>query len=226
MDNKVIDVDYTEVDTREYFTLEEASEKIGTDIEKIIFWCNKFDDILKINSIGQYKIFSKEDIRNLKTIKELNIDKNMSINEIKQYLNQHSTSIVVRKDDEFSKSIFNFFSNIVNNQNQKIDKLIEAQNQSLKMFSKLYNEISVDAEEKNKILNTILEQQKQSKIEISDKIKTYVEDVGSAVSRNNEERDVKIINMLNKQMEEKRLMAKIEQEKNKSKGLFSRLFKK
>lgn len=158
-----IDVDYIEIDDREYFTIEEVAQKMDIEIGQIIYWCNKFDDILKINSIGQFKIFSKEDLRNLTTIKELNVDKEMSIREIREYFNSHTTAIVVKKEKELDTSIFNFFSNIIETQNKKIDQLLETQNKALKVFSHICNEIALDSTEKNKLLNKIIDEQKQQR---------------------------------------------------------------
>lgn len=170
MDNKVIDVNFTELDDRDYFTIEEVAQKIDVDMGKIIFWCNKFEDLLKINSIGQFKIFSREDVRNLKTIKELNIDQKMSVSEVRQYLNQHTTAIVVKKEKELDLSIFNFFTNIIETQNkklemqnQKMDQLLEIQTKQVKMFAQVYNEISIDALEKNKLMNKIIDEQHKQK---------------------------------------------------------------
>jgi DNA-binding transcriptional MerR regulator len=219
MDEKIIDVDFSEVDNRDYFTIEEASEKLDIEIGQLIYWCNKFDYLLKINSIGQFKIFSKEDIRNLVTIKELNIDKQMSIREIKEYLNQNTSAIAIRKDKELDLSIFNFFQNIINTQNdkldaqnQKIEQLIEFQTKQLKLFSQIYNEIAIGDNEKNRTANKILENQKEQSEHVKN-LENQIIDLKNTIENNSKERDIEISNNLKKILESHQLQQ--EQKENK-----------
>jgi DNA-binding transcriptional MerR regulator len=228
MDEKVIDVDFSEVDNRDYFTIEETSEKLDIEIGQLIYWCNKFDYLLKINSIGQFKIFSKEDIRNLITIKELNIDKQMSIREIKEYLNQNTSAIAIRKDKELDLSIFNFFQNIINTQNdkldaqnQKIEQLMEFQTKQLKLFSQIYNEIAIGDNEKNRTANKILENQKEQSDHVKN-LENQIIDLKTAIETNSKERDIELSNNLKKILEHHHDQQEQKQNKKGLLGIFFR----
>lgn len=247
MDEKVIDVDFTEIDDRDFFSIDEAAKKIGVDVNRIIFYCNKFEDILKINSIGQFKIFNKDDIRNLKTIKELNIDQNMSISETRKYLSQHTTAIVVRKDTELDMSIFNFFSNIINTQNEKIDKMLEFQTKQMKFITQVYNEIAIDSNEKSKVLNKLLDGQTTQRHQIEKMQSDIIATVDDVVSEKLDNlsnsltdfksqldereldyhrKNLEEIDKLRKGMEDRERQYKKELEEQKNKSWLSKLFSK
>jgi len=128
----IFDVNYTESD-KKYSTIEEVSIILSIEAPTIIFWCNKFNDLLNIQSIGMYQIFNENDIKNLKTIKKLNIDENMNIGEIKTYLNQNKGVIITKKEIEVPEvSLLTVLAKILTSQNDKIENLLEANNQLMK----------------------------------------------------------------------------------------------
>jgi DNA-binding transcriptional MerR regulator len=227
---RVIDVNFEEMETKSFFTLEEVSAQLKLDAGTVVFYCNKFEEILKITSIGQFQIFNKEDLRNLETIRELNLDKNMSVSEIKQFLNQNSTAIIVKKDrvEALDYPLLQFLGSMVEAQNQKIDKLMEAQNKSLKVFAQLYNEICIDSENKNKMLNKIRdEQQEQRKasIGLESQINDLKKDMDLKYEQQKEETKAhvdKLVNDLKTRMEQHKIQSEIKVEK---KSWLSRIFK-
>ena len=155
MKEHIFDVNYTESD-KKYSTIEEVSIILSVEAPTIIFWCNKFNDLLNIQSIGMYQIFNENDIKNLKTIKKFNIDDNMNISEIKTYLNQNKGIIITKKEIEVPEvSLLTVLAKILTSQNDKIENLLEANNQLMKN-----QEI---------FANKILESQKEICIEIENK---------------------------------------------------------
>src|SRR3712207_5098217 len=103
----IIDIDYTEVNSstkEEYLTIDEVSKLLKVEEFKIIYWCNKFNDILKIQSIGMYSIFSHTDIDNLKTIKYLDLDKKMNTRQIRDYIVNNKSNDIDRKIKRLNSS--------------------------------------------------------------------------------------------------------------------------
>lgn len=224
MDEKIIDVDWLELDDRQYFTIEEATKLLEVETSQIIFWCNKFEDLLKINSIGMFKIFNREDIRNLRVIKELNIDKGLNIKEIQEYLSHHSTTIVIKKENEPENSIFNFFSNVVTNQNEKIESLIQSQNQFMQLFTKMYDENSLVS---TQLLESQCNQVDYIKI-LESKMKNLSEIAVERLDRIEHEfqkRDVEKITIEKQNLEARRILYEMN-EKEKNMGFFKKVLKK
>lgn len=140
MDDKIIDTYYKD-ENKQYYTLYEVSEILQLEQSRIIYYYKKLNDFLNITSIGMYQVFEQNDIDNIQVIKELNIDKNMSISDIKQYLETHKQEVLFHKDkqeiDITNKSFANFLIKVLNNQNQKIDVLIEHGTKTLEAIDKM-----------------------------------------------------------------------------------------
>lgn len=224
MDEKIVDADWLELDDRQYFTIEEATKILQVEISQIIFWCNKFENLLKIKSIGMFQIFNKEDIRNLETIKDLNVTKGLNTKEILEFLGQHSTALVIKKENELENSIFNFFANIVSTQNDKIDGLIQSQNQFIQMVSKMYSDNSFA---NNKLLENQDSQNNYIKVLESklDNLSEIAIEKLDMIEHEFQKRDVEKITNEKQNMETRRILYEIN-EKEKKKGFLKKLFKK
>lgn len=176
MDKKVLDVNYIELNNsthNNYYSIDDISEMLNIEEFKIIFWCNKFNDILKIQSIGQYQIFDDNDLRNLKIIKELNIDKGLDIKAIKDYLKEHNNVIITRQQNLSEVSIVSVLAKIINSQNRKINtitnshnkilktnqRIIENQEKFIQMLSNYHQELSLDKLNQKEMLVAIKENQ-------------------------------------------------------------------
>lgn len=124
-----IDTDYTEVNhskNMNYYSLEDTANILNIDKPTVIFWCKKFSDLLKIQSIGEYQLFDDIDIQNLKRIRILNIDKDLSIEDTRKYLNEHEDSLVVRKNILPEQSILPILVQILKSQDKKINTMSDA----------------------------------------------------------------------------------------------------
>jgi|SRR3712207_688209 len=200
----IIDIDYTEVNSstkEEYLTIDEVSKLLKVEEFKIIYWCNKFNDILKIQSIGMYSIFSHTDIDNLKTIKYLDLDKKMNTRQIRDYIvNNKSNDIIIKKDNSelTNVSLVQIMTKIINLQNQQIcdikksnDEILKTNKQLIKMqeefkngFMEFYTQVIKNKQKENSLiheqlstaLNAHSEALEQTKVELKDYISATIED--------------------------------------------------
>lgn len=197
----IIDVDFTETNdstSGRYHDLEYAVKLLGVDQEQIIFWCNKFKDVLKIEFIGQYLIFDNDDLNNLKKIKKLNIDENMDVKTTKKYLNTNPNIIVHRKQAITETSLMSILTKIVNQQNKKINTITSSHNKIVKSnkqiienqqkFIDMFTQLCEDQLENKEILNKIQEHQlKKEEIENLDtKLNTNIDSIKSEIALDSE----------------------------------------
>lgn len=200
MDKKeAIEVFYEDIDNKKYYTIEEVSSLVGIDQSKIEYYYNKLNKFLEITSVGMFQVFTKEDVENLKRIKRLDIDKNMSMDEIKHHLEIHRQEIIVKQEDKIDVSFLDFLAQVMNNQNNKIDNVIQ-QNQ------KLVNIIEQIAENQDKLI----ENQKV----MNDKMNSIEKEIAVTQESNEKMDNLKLL------LEERK------EEYNNKKGFWSRLLGK
>lgn len=165
MDKKIVDVEYTEVNKQSlenYYTIDYVAKQLNVDESKIVFWCNKFNDLLNIQTISMYHVFNNIDVENLKTIKRKNIDEGLSIKEIKEYLNKNNDAIIIPKRNNNEISLINIFSEIINLQNKKLDKIIDNQNKILEIGNEIQSNITSKVDEKiSEVVTDKLDEQSQ-----------------------------------------------------------------
>lgn len=126
--DNIVDVDFEE---NKYYTLEDVARITNLNEAKISFYCAKLKDFLNIQSIGMYQIFSDVDIDNLNKIKKLEVEENMTIREISEYLKNNKQEVLLKKDNEkIDMSALQIFAHILEVQNEKIDRVIKS-NQEL-----------------------------------------------------------------------------------------------
>lgn len=129
-DKEAIEVFYEELEDKKYYTIEEVSKIVKVDEAKIEYYYNKLNSFLDITSVGMFQVYTKEDIDNLKRIKTLDVDKNMSMDEIKKYLKTHTQEIIVKQENKIDVSFLDFLANVLTQQNNKIDT-VASQNEKL-----------------------------------------------------------------------------------------------
>lgn len=235
MDN-IVDVDYNVTsDNKSYYDLEEVTKILGVEEHNIVYWCNKFNDILKIKSVGQHHIFDTYDIKNLKIIKEYNLTKGMSIREIKEHLNKSQEIILKTEIDTVEVSMINVFAKIMNMQNEKIDALADTQVKLLKLVEDLTNsqvETKQNFEQIIKEVSVGIENQKETIVnEITEKIineSKNSQNQSIEHEQQRRERDIELINTLKKSQEEQKKLIELQQEQltQSKQGFFKRLFNK
>lgn len=129
----VIDVDYHNIE-KKYYTLDEIAKILNIDESLIVFYHARLNEFLKIQSIGMYQIFDDKDIENIRKIKELNVDKKMSVSEIKSYLKDTSKQLIVKKENTIDVSMLDFFAKIIKEQDSKMELLLTLLNENQKMM--------------------------------------------------------------------------------------------
>lgn len=239
MKERIVDVNYTEVNNssdKKYSTIEEVCLILSVEAPTIVFWCNKFNYMLNIQSIGMYQIFSDNDIKNLKTIKKLNIDDNMNIGEIKTYLNQNKGTIISKKEIEVPEvSLLTVLAKILNSQNDKIETLLETNNKIIDLNQRLM-------ENQETFTKQIMESQKEMCIDIGKKTNNSEEinDLKNEITKLNKSVNEKMTLMekettqrlneggiiIKQNMELRREKQKLIEEAQKTKSLWQRIFNK
>lgn len=145
MDRDALEVYYEELNEKKYYTIQEVSQLANIEQERIEYYYMKLNDILDITSVGMYQVYTKEDVENIKVIRKLDLDKNMSMDDIKHHLETHRQEIIIKQEDKIDVSFLDFLAQVMNNQNNKIDNVIQ-QNQ------KLVNIIEKIAENQDKLI--------------------------------------------------------------------------
>jgi DNA-binding transcriptional MerR regulator len=218
MNKKVIDVEYTETNEKtmeDYHTIDYVAKELDVDESIIIFYCNKFSNLLHIQTISQYHVFNDLDIQNLRTIKEKNIDEGLSIKEVREYFNKYNDAIVIPKRNTNELSLINAFSKIINLQNEKMDKIIENQNKILEMGSKIQDNIVTKVDKR--ISGVVTDKLEEQSTQLQQKFQSIIDKNEKKVT----ERDEELTDNLNKILEYRKNQYKEEQEIKKHKGFFS-----
>lgn len=132
-DESIIDVELEE----RLYSIEEVSDITDIDAAKISFYSTKLGDILKINKVGMYQVFDNIDINNINKVKDLE-QKGKTISEIRSYLINNKHEILLEKKVERTeKDFLDFFMEIIQKQNGKIDEVIKSNNEMMQVFKKL-----------------------------------------------------------------------------------------
>lgn len=253
MSDKPIEVNFEDLDNK-YYTLDEVSNILDLDQSKIIFYYEKLNDFLDISSIGVYQLFTTKDIENLKRIKHLDIDMNMSMGEIKKYLKTSQQEILVAKDstsNQLDKNlVFNTFNSLIqtiSEQNNKLQSIEQSQCELMNLVLDLKNlkkEISIDIidslnekSQKNKDESfKAIEETKDLIINSIESNLTQINKQTKLLERQNKEYRDELEISKNKEIEELKRKLKekedeikkreIELENEKNKSILSKLFKK
>jgi len=171
-----------------------------------------------------YKIFSENDIKNLKTIKKLNIDDNMNIGEIKTYLNQNTGIIISKKEIEVPEvSLLTVIAKILTSQNEKIEMLIDSQNKMIEFNQ----QILLNQET---FMNKLNESQKETCIDLENKtneIKEIITDKFSVMEKEFNTKNIEREDNLKYRMQIRKLQQDLlDIESQKKKSLWSKFLGK
>lgn len=90
-DNKetVYNAEYKSLDDLVYYTATQVAEIVGEPVTTIYSWVKDdcFGDLLKLNKVNGRRVFTKQDIENIKYIKELRL-RNYSIQQTRDYISK------------------------------------------------------------------------------------------------------------------------------------------
>jgi DNA-binding transcriptional MerR regulator len=246
MSDNPIDVSFEDVN-KKYYTIDEVSNILSIDQSKIIFYFEKLNDFLNITSVGMYQLFNGDDIENLKIIRNLEKDKNMTIKEIKDYLILNKQEVILKKENnnKLDKSVLNIFQTFANalmEQNAKIDTMHKTNLQlveSLNSLIKNQNIMQKELEEQKEINSEQLKEHKESNKKMIEQMNNVQKELAISKETNKKleeniqnnfeninkklEKDVKLVEDLSQRLQERKKEA---EEQNQSQGFLSKFFNK
>jgi DNA-binding transcriptional MerR regulator len=211
-----IDVSYKDIN-KKYYTIDEVSNILEIDQSKIIFYFEKLNDYLNITSVGMYQLFDDQDIQNLKRIRDLESKNNLTVREIRDFLQNNKQEIILEKEsnnklDQSVLNIFQQFAKAIMEQNLKID---EMQKTNIKLvnviseLSKTQDMMQQELQEQKELNQKQLAEYDKNNKELNNQLdltkKEIAIDVESKLSQINDNFDdisIKIINENKKEMED------------------------
>ncbi len=97
MDDNYIEAEFSEIDNQEkqeIFSTSEVARRIGETDSALRIWCDKFEDILKIQKSGRNRMFTEENIQELLKIKSLIRDKGYTHDLVIKHYNKTEDEIL------------------------------------------------------------------------------------------------------------------------------------
>lgn len=180
-DESIIDIELEE----RLYSIEEVSNITAIDAAKISFYSTKLGDILKINKVGMYQVFDNIDINNINKVKDLE-QKGKTISEIRSYLINNKHEILLEKKVERTeKDFLDFFIEIIQKQNGKIDEVIKSNNEMMQVFKKLIDAQMLLPYSNDDIL-------KEVGVTIDSKLDILKSEIGKSLKDNIEEQNKEI----------------------------------
>lgn len=184
MSDKSIDVNFEDIN-KKYYTIEEVSKILNIDQSTVAFYFEKLNDFLNITSVGMYQLFDDIDIKNLKIIKDLERNQNMSMKEIRNHLLKNKQEVMLEKESntQIDKSVLNIFQQFANaliEQNMKIDKMHKTNTQlveALKILSQNQESIQKELQLQKEINRELLEKYESDKEEQSVRFDSIKNDI-------------------------------------------------
>lgn len=155
MNDDYVDVNYTYIpndkSNKNYYTINEIAVDLQVEETDILFWINKLNDILKINSTGMFQLFTKTDFENIKEIKQLIVNENKSIADVKEYFSQDKNLVVIKEKSQHEIELINVFNTIFQLQNKEIveikntnKQILEYNQKIIKVLAQLVNQGSLN----------------------------------------------------------------------------------
>ena len=150
-----------------YYTINQVADLLKEDINKIRYYTNIFDDILKIDILNKELRYTEKDINKLELLMNLH-KKGMSLKEIQEYYNKLPS--INEEEENFQESNLISVSDLIN-------ALIEAQQSQ---FTHLKNTLLEEITEANSkyissLTNEIIDIQKNNFIKLKDTLINEIE---------------------------------------------------
>jgi DNA-binding transcriptional MerR regulator len=194
-----------------YYKTSEVAMQLNTTDSTVRFYCGCFNDFLNIETSGRNRRFKDGDIEKLKFIQKLLKEDGLSIQQVKEYLSEPDIeNKVIKQDDPLPVQIIASATamEVGIQLNDFMEQLKEA------LFKDLKQQQEANKDEIKEYLAVAIKEQ-------IGEISNYI----NSQELEAKKRDEEILNTLKKGMEERDKLNQ-ELQKEKSKGLFGRLFKK
>lgn len=226
----------------EYFTTGQVAEQIGEPDSTIRFWCDEFDEFLKIEktgSSGRRRQFTRIDIKRIEYIRYLLKEENLSIRQVKEFLStpeaEKMLPIAKEKEQIMIEALANAVSSLVEDvfdrKLAQIEEMLlhsaEVQAKAQEKFkAEIINEVTKTVTKelrtgqegiKNTVSQTVREENREyikQVMETKHAVRKHLDEA----ERASLERDKKLIEEMRKRLEKK--------PEEQPKGFFSRLFGK
>jgi DNA-binding transcriptional MerR regulator len=227
---KFTDVDYEEIQEDVYYTAVQVASIIGVDVSVIRSWTkpDAFENELDIKRVNGRRVFTKQDIENIKFIKDLR-DKKYPVKQIKEVIAKKGfkyaeyDSGLIDPKDPFG---FDALSIKITEENKKqlkifIQELINENNKLINTVDNKVNrieEIALDQEESMKNIQKELQEQKEE----NRKLSIQLVDIKNSMDENNRLAEMSN-NLRQKELERKK---ESEEPPQQQIGFFGKLFGK
>lgn len=227
--DKFTDVDYEEIQEDVYYTAVQVASIIGVDVSVIRSWTKSdaFENELDIKRVNGRRVFTKQDIENIKFIKDLR-DKKYPVKQIKELVAKKGFKYaeydggLIDPKDPFG---FEALSIKITEENKKQLKIFmqEMINENTKLINTVDNrvnrieEIAIDQEEQMKKIQKELQEQKEE----NQKLSIQLVDIKKSMDENNRLAEISN-NLRQKELDRK----KESEEQTQNQGFFEKLFGK
>lgn len=242
--DNIIDVDFIEngKEEQKMFTIKQVSELLNETTKTINYWVVKLDDILVVQMVGRERIFTENDVENLRHIQHMvNIEK-MDTDQIKLELNKPHTSLIIKQDKpKINKAMIETIANVLSY--QIIDKIQQLNKENMNEITTITRELCTTIEENTKDelnkQNEVIETQSKYIKQLEKKMTTLNKGINEQVkisksideklSQQEEksiERDIVLTETLKNNMENRKKNQEQDELTKSNKGFFTRLFNK
>lgn len=236
-DENIIDVDYTDTELESeisgkvingeplFYTTAQASEMVGVEPSTIRFWTKRFDSLLDIEVSNKHRRYKKSDIAKFKFIKKLAYDDGLTLQQIEDYCSSKGFDIndiengIIDANNPIAIQAF------VSAMTVEIDKKLNNFSEQLldKFNDSLKNYLLMQAEMNDKLQEHIVTTVDEV---VTEKLDSKLESFKSYVDQREleaKQREDELFAMVKASMEDRKKLAE-ELQKEKSKGLFRKLF--
>lgn len=230
--NNPIDVEFEEdTSTRYingkpiYWNTSQVAEQLGIESSAVRYYCDCFSDFIKVKRSGRNRKFTDKNIEQLKFIKKLLKEDNLTIEQAKEFLSLKDTSKLEHKIENEEPLPAKILATMVSKQLSE-----QLENIKVQIIEEIIGTINTNFEYQSEI-------QQQTKVELKDCIAVTVDEIVTETLDNSlkefkatldikeqeaNKRDIEMLDLLHKNLEARRQ----EDLQKQNKGFFSRLFRK
>lgn len=216
---KIIDVNYQEIEIKNYYTIDEVANKLNTSKTKINHWIFKLNKANNGNFFENTDKISEADFEKIELAQGL-LDDGMSYEEVAEYFKNHSHSLINRDEGVAYRDLNSTDIQIISKSvTQEVKRQTERIINTLK--DETTNIITEEfRKEAGKIAKISLKAMEQSKDEMINEIKELKEQ-NNSFKKEIERMYSSQTTQLRSKLEQKEMELKKIQESNNKKGVFS-----
>lgn len=204
-----------------FYTTGQVAEIMGENDSTIRYWCDEFQEFLKIRKTGRNRMFTKLDIEKLKYIRELLRVQNLSIRQVKEYLSTPEAAALQPIKMEKEKVFMTALAQVLSTELDQRFSLLED-----RIISYIEHKLDTMIQQQSNIETVISNSHKELVEEVKKEIQNEFQNIGNQSQKILTDMEKQILEReerLNKYIAEKFRQLEPQQEK---KGFFQRLFGK